>query len=279
MKKFLILLGMLLISNNAVMAGCTYSCVTPYDMNNKFMSVMSNISGMNFLGEKVTESVMKREFSKIVKEGKIKYDLKSYSARDLKNGIFKSMSIKGENLNINGIYLSSLEMKTLCDFNYIKPNDNSVTFMEDLPISISLKMNASDIDKTMQSEKYKKVINDVNRLGLGGIKISSTNVEIKNNKFYYNINVAVPFIKYEKKITIGADLKAVDGSIDFENTKLSTGGVKLNLSKIDYIINYLNPLDFSVKILDNVHAKVSVKNVNITDDIVNIDAIAVITKN
>lgn len=279
MKKILAILGVLLISNSFVLADCTYTCAAPYDMNNKFMSALSTVSGLNFVSEKVAQNILKKEFSKIAKGDKIKYDVQSYSSRDLKNGRFKSMSIYGENLDVSGVYLSKLEIKTLCDFNYIKQEGNNIIFMEDLPLSLSLKMSDSDINKTMQSDKYKKVINDLNRLGLGGIKISSTSAEIKSGKFYYNIGISIPFVRNEKKISISADLKVNNGEIDFTNTHLSTGGVKLDLSKIDYIINYINPLDFSVKILDNKNAKVSIKNAQIKDNTVNVDAIAVIPKN
>ena len=279
MKKILTVLSILLISNCSSFAACTYNCVAPHDMNNKFMTALSVASGLNFVSEKIAQSIIKKEFSKIAKGDKIKYNLESYSSRDLKNGIFKSLSISGENLEINGIYLSELNIKTLCDFNYVKQENNNIVFVEDLPLSLSLKVSDSDINKTMQSNKYKKVIEDINRLGLGGIKISSTNVEIKSNKFYYHIGISIPFIKVEKKITISADLKVNNGEIDFTNTHLSSGGVKLDLSKIDYIINYINPLDFSVKILDNKNAKVSIKNASISENIVSVDAVAVIPKN
>ncbi len=277
MKKIILLLG-LLLSNNASFADCEYKCVEPYDMNNKFMSVLSNVSGANFTSELIAKAIIRKEFSKIAKADKLKVDLDSYSAKDLKNGIFKSMSVKGNDVNADGIHFSTLEMKTLCNFNYVQQKGKDVIFKEDFPMLISASMNEKDINETMKSEKYKKVVDDLNKLGFGGIKITSTDVEIKSNKFYYNVGVSIPFIRGEKKISIGADLKVKNGKIDFENTKLLTKSLNIDLSKIDFILNYLNPLDFSVKVLDNKYAKFSIKNINISDNIIKTDAVAIIPK-
>ncbi len=278
MKKIILLLGFLLIANCSAFANCEYTCVEPYDMNNKFMSVMSSITGANFLTEKVAQSLLKKEFAKVIKGDDLKVSIDSYSSKDLKNGIFKSASVKGTKLNVEGVYLSSLEMNTLCNFNYVKQKGNGVVFVEDLPMSVALTMSADDINKTMQSDKYKKVIEDLNRLGFGGVKISSTKAEIKSNKFYYTIGVSLPFVKSEKTFSVTADLKVKNGKIDFDNTRLTSKTFNIDLSKIDYIVNYLNPLDFSMKILDNKKANVYIKNINISKNIISADGIAVIPK-
>lgn len=278
MKKIILLLGILLLSNCAVLADCEYTCVSPYDTNNKFMSTLSTITGAKFTSEQIAKAIFKKEIAKIATGDKIKINISSYSAKDLKNGIFKSMSITGKNVVIDGVHLSEIDMHTLCDFNYIKQKGKDVTIVEDMPLSVSFKMSEEDINNTMKTDKYKKVIEDVNRIGLGGIKISSTSVNIKSNKFYYNIGISIPFIKAEKNISIGADLKVKNGEIDFENTKLSSGTLNLDLSKIDFILNYLNPLDFSVKILDNRNAKVSIKNIDISNNVISTEGIAIVSK-
>lgn len=278
MKRIILLLGILLLSNCTALADCEYTCVTPYDTNNKFRRTLSKLTGIKYTSEKVAKSIFKKEIAKIATGEKINIKIESYSARDLKNGIFKTMSVTGKNVVIDGIHLSTIDMHTLCDFNYIKQDGQDVSIVEDMPMAISLSMSEKDINNTMKTDKYKKIIEDVNRLGLGGIKISSSSVEIKSNKFHYNIGVSIPFVKTEKMITIKADLKAKNGKIDFENTKLSSGTLNLDLKKIDFILNYLNPLDFSVKFLDNKNAKISIKNIEISNDIIKTDGIVIVAK-
>lgn len=280
MKKLLIVLTLLAVGSGVFASDCTYSCVVPYDMNNKFSSFFSNIFGLNFTRTKITESVLKKSISKSVQSDKdLKVDIQSYSAGDLANGIFKSLEIKGSNVNVDGIYLSEFELKSLCDFNYIKyDKKGNLAFKEDFPMSFSLKMNADDINKTMQSEKYKKVINDVNKLSVLGIKVSSTKASIRGNKFYYTINISLPFIKTEKKVEITADLSVKNGKIDFDNTRLASGSYNFDLKKIDFIMNYLNPLDFSLNIFDNKDAKVAIKNISIKNNEIYADGVTVIPK-
>ncbi len=281
MKKIILLLGMLLLANTASLAACDYECVAPYNMNTKFRTFLSSVSGLNFTSEKAAQKILKREISKVAPSDTLKVKLDSYSSKDLKNGIFKSLSLKAENMNINDIYLSYLEMNTLCDFNYIKQSGNDVVFMEDFPMSFNIQMTADDINKTMESERYQKIINDLNRLGNsygGGIKISSTKVAISANKFYYVIGLSIPFIRLEQKLIINSDLRVRKGKIDFVNTKLVSDSFSLDLKKVDFILNYLNPLDFSVNILDNKDAKVSVDSVDIKNNVIWAEGVAIIPK-
>ncbi len=281
MKKIILLLGLILLSSAVSFAAdCEYTCVEPYDMNNKFSSFFSSITGLNFTRTKISESVLKKSVSKIAQGDKdLKVDLQSYSAKDLSNGIFKSLSISGKDVNIDGIYLSEFELNSLCDFNYVQyDKKGNLTFKEDFPMAYSLKMNADDINKTMQSEKYQKVINDVNKLSFAGIKVASTQASIRGNRFFYIINISLPFIKDNKKIEITADLDVKDGKIDFDNTRLASNSFNLDLKKIDFLMNYLNPLDFSLNIFDNKDAKVAIKNIAIKNNEIYADGIAIVPK-
>lgn len=281
MKKIILLLGILLLANTASYAMCDYNCVPAYDMNSKFRTFVGGVSGVNLISEKVAQRALKREIAKVVKSDSMKVKIDSYSSKDLKNGIFKSMNVKAKNLSVNDIYLTNLEMNTLCDFNYIKQSAGDVVFMEDFPMAFKLRMSAADINNSMKSDKYQKIINDLNNLSNSygvGLKISSTKIFIKANKIYYVLGISVPFIRKEQKLIINADIRVRDGEIDFVNTKLLSNSFSLDLKKVDFILNYLNPLNFSVNILDNKDAKVSVENVDIKNNYIVADGVFIIPK-
>ena len=142
-------------------------------------------------------------------------------------------------------------------------------------------MSQNAINKTMQHPKYQRVINDFNKLMASygaGVKVSSTKVAIKANKFYYILGFEFPFIRQEQKIVFESDLNTKNGKINLTNTKLVSGHMALDLKKIDFIMNYLNPLDFSVRILDKVNANVNVKNISIKNNVVYADGIMVLPK-
>lgn len=279
MKKIILLLGLLILSSSVSFgAECKYTCVESYNMNNKFSSFISSITGLNFTRTKITEAVLKKSINKNVKGGKLNVNIDSYSAKDLSNGIFKSLKISGKNVSISDIYLTSLELKSLCEFNYIEYDKRgNLGFREDFPMSFEVQMSDEDLNRTMQSEHYKKIINDVNRLGMGGIRVSSTEASLRGNKFYYVFIVSIPFMK-DRKIELTADINVKDGQIDFENTRLASNSFSLDLKRVNFLMKYLNPLDFSVNIFNNKDAKVYIRNVAIKNNIIVTDGVIIIPK-
>lgn len=281
MKKIIFLLGLLLVAGNAAFAECEYECVAPYNLNNKFRAVVSNVTGANAIVEKRLESILKKEVLKVASADKLKINIDSYSPKDLKNGIFKGMSVSGQNVVLNGVHLTSLDLQTLCDFNYIRQSGKEIVFVESMPMSFDVSMDSDAVNKTVENERYKKIIKDLNKIlssyGMG-IEVTSTKLSIKNNKLYYVVGLGIPFLAKEPKIVVQADLRVKDGKIDFNNTQIVSNKFNMKLNKFDFILNYLNPLDFSVNILDNKDAKVNVKSVEIKDDMIYAQGVIVVPK-
>lgn len=281
MKKIVVSMLTALIVSSAAYAECGYECVAPYDMNSKFRTVTAAVTGMNSITENRVEAAFKKEILKIASAEDLKVDIDSYSPRDLKNGIFKSMSLNGKNIVINDIHLSSLELKSLCDFNYIKTSGGNTVFKEDFPMSFNMTITPEDLNKTMLHSRYQKIIDDLNTLGknyAAGLKVSSTKVSIKNNKFYFIVGFEVPFVLREQKIVIQADVRIRNGQIDYQNSRLVSGHFSMDLKKIDFLMKCLNPLNFSINILKNKDAKVTVRNVEIKDNVITANGIVIIPK-
>ena len=281
MKKIVASILTAFIVGSTAHAACEYSCVAPYDMNSKFRTVTAAVTGMNSITENRVESALKKEVLKIASAEELKVDIDSFSPRDLKNGIFKSMYLNGKNIVINDIHLSSLELKSLCDFNYIKTTGGDTVFKEDFPMSFNMMITPEDLNKTMLHSRYQKIIDDLNTLGrnyAAGLKVSSTKVSIKNNKFYFIVGFEVPFVLREQKIVIQADVRIRNGQIDYQNSKLVSGHFSMDLKKIDFLMKCLNPLNFSVNILKNKDAKITVKNVEIRDNVIFANGIVIVPK-
>lgn len=281
MKKLVLLLGLLLSFSSVSFANCEYKCVQPYDMNSGFRTFLGAVSGVNSLSESVAQRILKREIAKNFKGKNIEAEVQSSSSKDLKEGRFKYLYLSGEDLIINEIPLSYLEIKTLCDFNYIKQVNNDVIFMEDLPVSFNFRVSENDVNKILLSKRYQRVINGLNKIGKHygkGIQITKTKVAIKSNKFYYVIGVSIPFLKNIQKLVINSDLQVKDGRIDFANTRLVSNSFEMDLKNVDFILNYLNPLDFPVHLLKNKDMNVVIKSVNIKNNEIVASGIAVVSK-
>lgn len=277
MKKYIIVLCLLIIGLQG--GACDYKCSEPYGLTSSVSRFFSTVSGQRALSEYVSKSIINKSILKNITDGSVKSELKSYSIKDLKAGKFKSVEIWGKNVNLQGIYISSIHAKTLCDFNYVSPKENGdVVIKEDLPFGFDVEFTEDDINNTMKSKNYAHIIDDINRLSLNVFQIDSTYSRIKNGKFHYVIKYYIPFIKGYKNMVFVSDLSAADGEIEFENTQILGDSAAINVKHFSRLINYLNPLDFSLQIRENKDAKINVKNVKITDNKVTADGILVVPK-
>lgn len=258
---------------------CSVKCVEPYGLTSSTSRFFSAVTGQNFLAEKIGASLLKKAIKKNIESGTIKTDLQSYSVRDLKAGRFKSIKITGKNVNVQGVYITSFDLKTLCNFNYIVDNKKGdVIIKESMPMSLKVEISEDDLNKTMLSSDYKRIISDVNSLAGGFFEINSTQVRLKDNKMYYVLKYNMPFVRKSKEIVLCANLHIDNGEIVLADTSFVGSGTTLDINKFSKLLNYINPLDFSAKILENKDAKVSIKNVKIVDKKITMDGIMTVLK-
>ena len=282
MKKIVLGLVLLLAVQGVQAQDCsTLKCPAPYDLTSVFSRGMSTVTGQKFLSEKIGEKLVKKAIKKNIVSGDIKADLDAYSVRDLKAGRFKSLEVSGKNVDIQGIYVSSFNAKTLCNFNYIA-NDKRGNYIvkEDIPVSFNAVVTEEDLNKTMNSSDYKRMIDDINSIGgnFNIFQITSTNIKLKNNKMYYVLKYSMPFVRKTKELVISADLNVENGQIVLANTTFLNNSLSLDVDKLSKLINYINPLDFSAKILENKDAKFNIENVKISDGKIVVDGIMTILK-
>lgn len=282
MKKIILSFVLLLAVQGVQAQDCsTLKCPAPYDLTSGFSRGMSTVTGQKFLSEKIGEKLVKKAIKKNITSGDIKVNLDAYSVRDLKAGRFKSLEINGKNVDIQGVYISSFNAKTLCNFNYIA-NDKRGNYIvkEDIPASFNAIITEEDLNKTMLSSDYKRMIDDINSIGgnLNIFQITSTNIKLKNDKMYYVLKYSMPFVRKTKELVITANLRVENGQIELANTSFLNNSMALDVDKLSKLINYINPLDFSAKILENKDAKFNIETVNISNGKITIDGNMTILK-
>ncbi len=281
---FSLLIGGMLAASIPAYASNGYTCSAPYDLSSKASGFMTKVTGVNLLSEKAAEKILISQIKKNA-EGKFKAEVDSFSVSDLTAGRFKGMRIHGENVVSEGVYFSTIDVKTLCGFNYIvydKKNSTAI-FKEDFPLMFGITLSETDLNNTMKAAGYDEMINKVNTFGraLSLFDIDSTAVRIKNNKFYYVFNVKVPMFGTNKPFAIAlvSDLNIVNGKIRLENPELMNDYLRVDMGKITKAFNYLNPLEYSLKIMENKDAAIKVQNVKIMNDKINITGIINVEKN
>lgn len=268
MKNFLLIFS--LITNIAIpaVASCDYTgfCAPyAYNLSSKRDQLISMRLGATLLSEKIAQFRIKEELKKITKQN-FDVSVKSYSIQDLLRGKFKAITISGKNININGVYLTSLEMKTLCDFNYVQFDNNPMEFRENMIIGFSTVISDRDLIKTMQSSGYLNKLNCVNVHGCGitFFKLSGAGVDIENNKLHFKIRITSQlFLEKPLDIDMSTDLNAKNGRIVLTKIDLKNVVKGVDLSRVANQLNSMNPLTFSLEVLQNKNTKMCINNVEI----------------
>jgi len=284
MKKLILLINLMVFCAAPSFAACDYANFCPgqaYDLATKAGQMISRGTGATLLSEKVAQSLIKKELKKATKQN-FKVAVKSYSIQDMIHGRFKSITISGKNLNIEGAYLTSLDLKTLCNFNYVQMTGDSIKFKENMIVGFSTEISESDLMKTMNSSGYLDKLNCVNVEGCGitFFKLSGAGVKIKNNKLYFTIRVTSQLLLAKPlDVSIATDLKVEDGRIVLTKIDLGNMAKGIDLSKVAYQLNAMNPLTFSLDVLENKNTKMCIKNVKIIGNKITVNGNVFIPKN
>lgn len=284
MKKIILLAGLLIFFATPSFAICDYASLcptTPYDLSSKFGQAVSKGTGATFFAEQIAQMVIKKELKKATKE-KFKVSVKSYSLLDLAHGRFKLIKISGKNLNIEGVYLTSLDLVTLCDFNYVQYANKPIKFKENMVMGFSTVISDADLMKTMHSSGYLDKLNCVNVSGCGitFFKLSGADVAIKNNKLYFTIRVTSQLLLDKPlDIVIATDLKAENGRIVLTKIDLGNAPSTIDLSKVVSRLSAMNPLTFSLNVLENENTKMCINNIKISGDKITVSGNIFIPKN
>ena len=266
---FTLLVSGLLTAGSSVEAASSYYCAAPYDLSSKPARMFTKVTGANFMSEKIAERILKSEVTKNA-DGKFKVGVDSFSLSDLTAGRFKGMQIHGENVVADGVYFSTMDLKTLCDFNYIvydKKNSTAI-FKEDFPLFFGVSFSENDLNNTMKAAGYDN--------------IDSTKVKIKDNKFYFVFGIKIPILNTmpNKTFTVAfvSDLNVVNGKIKLDNPELINDFIRVDMAKMVSALNYLNPLEYSLDVMENKNAVLNVQEVNIADNKINISGIINVPK-
>lgn len=275
MKKILLLLGLLVFSTVPALAVSCDDFACPSDVSEKSISI-SNLTGVNFLAEKIGNSIIKHSLKK-ESQGKYKVNLQSYNTSALKKGIFKSLEINGTDTVTDGIYISKLKFKTICNYNYIEIDNKqkTATFQKPFGMVYAFQFNEDDLNKTMKSSAYKELIRQLNSIGNSYklFNITSTSAKIEDSKFYYTMTANIPFIKLKQDITIETGLKVRNGHIVLNDTQLVTDSFRIDISKLEKVLNYLNPMEFAMNIFDEEYANTKIEEITIKDNVINMSGI------
>lgn len=264
MKKYFLIFLTILLTTHSGFSADKYSA--EYLKSRKHFSIMNPAA----------ESLVEREIKKSLKKetgGNFKVSFSGYTLSSMKKGIFKELELTGKNLVVEEIPIPYVHVKSLSDYNYVDYTKNPIEFKSDMEFAYDMLLSDESMNKALLDKNYQNVIRNINKLASPMFEVTGVKTKIVENKLYiltsYNFPIA-PSAK-DKVFVASSDFKVQDGKIRAVNVKLDSAYGKISLNKVANLLNLLNPLEFTLELLDSKKCNANIENINIVDNKVKID--------
>ncbi len=250
-----------------------------------FGGFMMSTTGANLASRNTIEKIIEHE---IKKETNSKFDIKieNFFANNLLGGEFKSLSAKGKNFQNDGIYLSDISLKTFCPYNKITLKDDKVNFDYDFVMTFNSKITQDDLNKMMNDEKYKNIIDELNSNSIinSFIKIQDSQIELKDTRIIlkYKISFLEKYLNLfnknkTKTVNLSTKLNVKNGKISFDDIKSNSKSPESKL--LAQLINVVYPDSLKFEVDENSKGKIELKNAKIVNGEIVLDGLLIVFKN
>lgn len=253
-------------------------CVTNYELTSGLSRTISKISGSNFVHKTILEQVLEKQLAKNL-IGKFDVKIKSFSTADLKDGKFKELNATGENVIIDKLEVSKISINSLCSYNQIQKVDNKTyKFASDFPAKVSVELSQDDLNKITQTTDYKRTLKELNSTLKGFLRVENIKFEISESKLWYNFIFTTPFSPKKQTIRIGTKLDFTGNDITVSNSETTAKPTILSILNLSNALNFINPLDFSIEILENSVVDSQIQEIYIRDNKIVLNALVILGK-
>lgn len=252
---------------------CTSSVFAKTDRYSEdYLKNTKHFSIMNPLLETIVEKSIIKSLKKET-DSEFQVDFSGYTLGSMKKGIFKNLDLQGNNVKINGIPVPYLRVKTLTDYNYIDYTQNPIKYKSPMKFAYEIQLSEDSINAALLNEEYKSVIENISKLAYPMFQVYGVSSKIVNNRFYMLIEYNFPLATSSKnKVFVAScDFRVVDGKIKSDNISLNSAYGNISLNKVANLLNFLNPLQFTLSVIEKKDCNANIENVKIIDNKVKIN--------
>lgn len=283
-KKLIALLTTIMLTSSITFADdLTQFCAQPYDMSMKGTKFLTAITGMNFLSRAIANSVVKSELKKSTGAKGFKVKMNSFSAKDLAAGRFRGLDISGDNLDFDGVYVTQFNANTICDFNYVKATTKDIKFKENFIMKYNMTISDVDLRKTLLSKNYLTFLNSLNiKVGpMNLMELKDVDVKLKADKFYFILKMNNQIFGRNVPVTLNmsSKMKIENGQFKVSEVTFENFNQKISLTQLTNVLNLINPLNFTVDVLNNKNTKLALNNFDIKGNKIMLDGTVFVPKN
>ena len=265
MKKFITLLFATSLLITPVIAK-TDKMSQDYLQNKKHFAIMNPIA--ENIAERVIRSALKKETG-----AKFKVKFEGYTLSSMKKGVFKDLQITGKDVSVDGIEVPYIKLNTLTDYNWVDYTQDPIVFKSDMTFAYEMELSEKTINDALKNKEYKKIIQNVNKRAYPLFTVNNVRVKVKNSKIHLMIEYNFPIMaaKQNKTFVVSTGFHVANGKIQAKNVGIDSVYGNLPIDKVTNLINLLNPLSFTLSLLDSKQCNAKIENVNIVDNVVKID--------
>ncbi len=217
-----------------------------------------------------TEYIVKKNIKKALKketDANFNVKFEGYTTSSIKKGIFKYIELEGDDVRYNDIILPYVHLKSLSDYNYIDYSQTPIVFKSDMTYEYELLLSDEVINKALKDTDYKKVLMKVNKIARPLFVVNGVKIKIIDNKLYIITEYNFPISRgKDRMFVVQSDFEVIDGKIKAKNVSIDTSYGNLGLNKVANLINYLNPLEFTLNLLDENKHNGTIEKINIVDN-------------
>lgn len=245
-----------------------------------YLKEKKHLSLMNPVVEKIAEKAIKKSLKKEFK-GSYKVDFDGYTLGSMRAGIFKNFVVKGKNLEIDEIEIPYLKLTSVTDYNWIDYKAEPMVYKSDMTFLYEMDLTEDSINSALKHKSYKKKIEKINNIAYPLFTLYETRVKVKNNKLYIIMEYNLPLASFKRNKTfiVSTSLKVENNKIYANNVNIDKSYGNLSLNKVTNLINLLDPLTFTLSLIESKDCQGRVDSVTIMDDIIKINGRINIKKN
>jgi len=227
---------------------------------------------MNPAAEYAAEQEIKKSLKK--KTGyDFKVKLEGYTLASMKKGIFKYLEITGKNIEAEGVEVPYANLKTITDYNWVDYTQNPVVYKSNMTFAYNLELSEKSINDALKNEEYQKTLQNVNKLAYPLFTINNVRVRIRHDKVHvimeYNFPIAP--VKKNRTFMVSTGFQVKDGKIQAKDIGIDNAYGNLGVDKVANLVNLLNPLSFTLSLMDTKKCDGKIENVNIVDNIIKVN--------
>lgn len=241
----------------------------PYPVSNRVSRGVQRIFGLNLAATAVAEHEIKKQL-KANLNGDYKVKLKAYSAFDLIDGKFKSISLEGKNIDTKNFAVSYFNAASVYDFIYVdlKQIPGTVVLKEPLSMNFNAELTEDNINKILSSTPLKFEVKLLER-SADLIKLINPKAQINGDKITLetkvHLNGMPDSINMPVKITSKINIK--DNKVYLNDTITNSLIVDAIVHKANLMVVDLNTLFPDGKKLTMKNLKISNKKIYLSGNI------------